>query len=69
MRDQAITQRPPTPQLTQAPSRPCDCGRRAIVMATPSPYEFAWTCRHCGRAGLVSWAHAHPPPRLAVGET
>jgi len=26
-------------------------------------YEFSWRCA-CGRAGVIAWAHAHPPPQL-----
>lgn len=40
---------------------PCHCGRRATVRPTASPYEFTVTCP-CGRDGIISWAHAHPPP-------
>jgi hypothetical protein len=47
----------------QPRTRPCACGGTAEVSATVSPYDFTYVCR-CGRAGVVSWAHAKPAPRF-----
>lgn len=38
----------------------CECGRSALCVPT-TPFEFEWRCL-CGRAGLIAWAHANPPP-------
>lgn len=45
----------------QQPTIRCACGRSVPVTVTASPYEFEWACG-CGRSGVVSWAHASPPP-------
>lgn len=44
----------------QLPYHIADCGARCQVRQV-SPYEFAWSCS-CGEAGVISWAHAEPPP-------
>ncbi len=39
----------------------CDrCGARVNVIQETA-YEFRYACP-CGHRGLVSWAHADPPP-------
>lgn len=38
----------------------CDCGRFALCVPT-SAFEFEWRCV-CGHSGVISWAHANPPP-------
>lgn len=43
----------------------CECGQRPPV-ERESDYEFRWRCR-CGRAGVLSWAHADPPPLFLDG--
>ena len=55
----------------QGPTYLCDCGRSCEVVATESLWEFLWHC-HCGRAGVISWAHASPPPGIGaptIGQT
>ena len=39
----------------------CVCGREVPGMPTESAYEFTWRCV-CGSTGVISFAHAHPPP-------
>jgi len=39
----------------------CECGRQAQVTPTDSPWEFDYACL-CGRTGVISFAHASPPP-------
>jgi len=42
----------------------CECGALVQFARYPdSPWEFAWTCaRDPPHRGVVSWAHANPPP-------
>jgi hypothetical protein len=55
----------PTPR--QLPYHIAECGARCLVRQT-SPYEFEWSCS-CGEAGVISWAHAQPPPLFEVDRT
>lgn len=49
---------------TQRDRGVCDCGRTYPITPQPaSAYEFDWACL-CGRAGVISWAHAAPPPTI-----
>ena len=51
--------------MTQATTYQCDCGHRVPVTPLAGGYEFEWRCQACQRAGVISWAHAHPPPAFA----
>lgn len=53
-----------TPTPRQLPYHIAECGARVPVRQM-SPWEFAWACS-CGEAGVISWAHAAPPPRFEV---
>jgi hypothetical protein len=52
--------------ITQAPTIRCDCGRPVAVTPCAGGYEFAWACPACARAGVISWAHAQPPPTFSA---
>jgi hypothetical protein len=48
--------------VTRPPTRVrCPCGAWATVTRGRTRWELEWRCA-CGRSGVVSWAHAHPPP-------
>lgn len=47
---------------TQLQTHRCDCGAQATV-TQETAYEFPWLCA-CGRAGIISWAHARQPPQF-----
>lgn len=47
--------------MTQLDRLPCDCGQKAVVTPTDSPWEFDISCV-CGYRGWNSWAHYKPPP-------
>ena len=46
----------------QAGSMRCECGQRQIVTPTLNPYDFAYRCPGCGRAGFISWTRTGPEP-------
>lgn len=54
---------PPRPP-TQRSSAWCDdCQAYMTITPTASAYEFEYRCAGAKKhAGVISWAHAHPPP-------
>jgi hypothetical protein len=49
-------------QETQGALIRCECGGDQQVTPTLSPFEFAYRCARCERAGTISWNHAGPVP-------
>ncbi len=52
----------------QKPDHRCEhCGLLSLVIKI-TPWEFEYRCP-CGKAsGVISWAHANPPPTLTGAE-
>ena len=53
--------------MRQSAAHRCDCGAK-VPVAPMTAYEFTWRCR-CGRAGVISHAHAADPPMFQPAQS
>ena len=60
---------PASRPASQVSTHTCDCGHRVPVTPLAGGYEFEWRCLTCQQAGVISWAHAEPPPVFTPATT